>query len=60
MKKHQGIKANKNSITIKIPLGDDKYARETQKLEPTASNLQLCANLRRDFIKAWDDWKKTK
>jgi len=60
MKKHQGIKANKDSITIKIPLGDEKYARETQKLEPTASNLQCCANLRRDFIKAWDDWKKTK
>lgn len=60
MKKYQGIKVNKDSITIKIPLGDDKYARETQKLKPTASNLQLCADLRRDFIKAWDDWKKAK
>lgn len=61
MKKHEGIKSNKDSITIFIPLGENKYARETQKrMAPTPSNLKACSDLRRDFIKAWDDWKKKK
>lgn len=53
-----GKDSNPLSVTLKIPLGDDNYAKETITPEEVTKRFILdCKKKRSDFINDWNQWR---